>query len=365
MSNEVANLDRPLRGRTPASLLSALSHELRGPVGTILLWTDLLKQGGFDGAGTQKALGVIERGARALEQALEDLLDLAQMVGEGLKLERQPTDFPSLVDAAVDRCRASSLEKGVTLRGMLGGPWPLVWADGPRLHRAVASLLLHAVRATPRGRAVTLRVHAEGSGLSLRIVHGGTHPLADEPLDEILGGGPARGAGLGVAVARGLVELHGGSVHASREEEGGVIMVQVPCDVPADDDARSLEGARILLVEDVDEAREALRMMLERWGAVVCAVAGVDEALRRFPEFRPDLLISDIAMPGADGYELMRRVRALPATEGGTVPAAALTAFVSDADRRRALSAGYQEHLAKPVEPARLRRTLVALRRRS
>jgi CheY-like chemotaxis protein len=360
----VANLDGALHRWTPAALLSALSHELRGPVGTIVLGTELLKQGGFGGAGTQKALEVIERGAHSLEQALEDLFDLAQMVGEGLKLERQPIDLSYLLSTVVERCRHLAQEKGVVLRASPGGPWPLVRADVPRLGRALASLLEHAVKVTPPAGTVTLEVHGEGSGLRLRIAHGGTRPLSGDPLKELLGEGGARGAGLGVAMARVLVALHGGTVHSSPEGGDVVMLIQVPYEGPAGGSLLP-EGLRVLLVDDVDDAREALRLLLERWGAVVCAVASVPEALRQLPEFRPDVVVSDIDMPGADGYDLMRRLRALPPEQGGAVPAAALTAFASDEDRRRALAAGYQEHLAKPLEPERLRRVLGALGRRS
>jgi CheY-like chemotaxis protein len=363
--------DGPLIGPTPA-LFSELSHELRSPLSTIIIWTQLLKQQPLDAAERERGLAAIERGARELAMVAEDLLDLARLArGEPL-LDRQPFDLAAIVaDAVRQQCDLAEA-KGVSLSVERTVPCATT-ADGPRLGRAFRVLVGDALQRVSRGGAVGVRLMRSAGRARMRITlsRPGTttkarrawHPHA-EPARHTLE--PER---LALAVAVRLVGAHGGSVEFE-PRHGGAFLILLPLK-PADRPehggpgeprpAVRFDGARVLVVDDAIDVREVLRVLLEGWGAVVATADSVADALARLRDFRPHVLLSDLAMPGEDGYELIRQVRALPAGEGGDVRAAALTGLASDDDRRRAIAAGFQEHLRKPVDPPALRAKLAAL----
>jgi CheY-like chemotaxis protein len=363
--------DGPLIGSPPA-LFSELSHELRSPLSTIIIWTQLLKQQPLDPAERERGLAAIERGARALAMVAEDLLDLSRLArGEPL-LDRQPFDLAVIVADAVRQERDLAEAKGVSLNVERTMPCATT-ADGPRLGRALRALVGDALQRVSRGGAVAVRLVRSAGWARMRITLSkpGTttepreawHPRG-EPGRHMLE--PER---LALALAVRLVTAHGGCVELE-PRHGGAFRILLPLK-PVDHTERGapevgqsslrFDGTRVLVVDDAVDVREVLRVLLEGWGAVVATADSVGDALARLRDFRPEVLLSDLAMPGADGYDLIRQVRALPAGEGGDVRAAALTGLASEDDRRRAIAAGFQEHLLKPVDPPALRAKLAAL----
>jgi CheY-like chemotaxis protein len=357
-------------------LLPLLSHELRAPLATILLWTQLLREGGQDPAGAERALGMIERGVRSLEQVADDILDLSRIGAGGLTLDTSPTDLSELVSRALDQARPAAEQRGVELVYAAAGTPTIVTGDPPRLRRALARLLGLALKSTPRGGRVEVRLEQEGEHARVVISDTGIGfgpPPPGQPEDGGDRSRAQRSIELGLSLARHVVGLHGGRLEAGGRDEaqGGRLAITLPRGQPAasslgPDPAPGpgrLSGTRVLVVEDDDDSREALRIILEQWGAIVDTATSAGDALERLKAFRPHVLLSDLAMPGEDGYSLIRRVRALEAHEGGRTPAAALTAFARPDDRERALAAGYQRHVSKPLDPGDLFAVVAALAR--
>jgi len=356
--------------RVKDEFLATLSDELRTPLNAILGWTQLLRGGKLDQARVARALGAIERNAKLQVQLIEDLLDVSRLITGKLCLESTPVDLVTVVDAAVDSVRESAAAKGVALETQLDAPGPLA-GDGARLQQVVWNLLSNAIKFTPRNGRVTIRLERTGAEAELRVSDTG-RGIASEFLPHIFDcfrqadSSSTRihgGLGLGLAIVRHLVELHGGNVQAESAgvNEGATFTVRLPLSALAagdgasagsrPEDLPSLRGFSILVVDDALDARESLAMLLEECGARVTAVASAPEALEAFASARPDVLVSDLAMPGLDGYALVARLRALEADDARPVPALALSAYARTEDRERALAAGFQAHVAKPVEP--------------
>lgn len=368
--------------------LAMLSHELRAPLGSILIWTQLLRTGGLDEAATLRALGMIERSTETLEHFIEDLLDISRIIAGKLSLEVRPTDLGSVVDAAIEEAQPAADAKSIRLSAELDRDLPPTSGDHARLQQVVRNLLTNAIKFTPEGGSVQVQLdHVDGRA-RIRVTDTGVGIPRDylssvfERFRQIdsTSSRSHRGLGLGLAIVRHLVELHGGSVTADSPGQGlgstftvllplvSALVAPVPLEPapPSGDwtlDDRALDGIRVLLVDDEEDARESLRVLLERSGAVVLAVKSAAEALAGIEEFRPHVLLSDIAMPEEDGYRLIHKVRALDPVRGGATPAAALTAYASREDRRTALLAGYQDHVAKPPDPPRLIALLARLAR--
>ena len=367
--------------------LALLSHELRSPLGTILVWLGLLQEGALPPAERERALGIIERGARSLERIIEDLLHASRIAAGGLKLTPQLVDLRDVVRVAVDAASADAALKGVALTWS-SGKVP-IWAMGDpgRLQQAVANLLSNAIKFTPAEGRVEVRLDAIDQQARLRVTDSGEGmspgflPFAFERFrqQDSTSTRAHHGLGLGLYVVRHVIGHHGGLVSAESPGpgRGSTFTVMLPLAAHEGGEATSAgelrqdearlppAGLTVVLVDDEEDAREALRLILQQNGMVVTTAASAQEAFELVEGMPPDVLLSDIAMPGEDGLSLIRRVRMLPSDRGGQVPAAALSAYAGAEDHRKALLAGFQYHIPKPVDPVRLLAVIATLARKS
>ncbi len=369
--------------RAKDEFLATLSHELRTPLTPILGWTVMLRSGTLDPTSIRRGLEVIERNVRAQTQLIGDLLDVSRIITGKLRLEVSPIAVVPVVEAGVEAVRPSAEAKEIALGLELAAELPAIMGDPDRLQQVVWNLVSNAVKFTPQCGRIDVRLRKEGSCLSLSVTDDGKgiepeflpHVFerfrqADSTSTRAHGG-----LGLGLAIVRHLVELHGGSVQAESAGlgHGSTFTVRLPLTAPlegtprpkpaaepVDPDVR-LDGVRVMVVEDETDVRDFLRISLLQYGAEVTAFATTADALIAIEAERPDVLVSDIGMPGEDGYSFIRRVRALGPDRGGQVPAAALTAYVKGEDGQRVLSAGFQVHLPKPVQPADLASVVATL----
>ena len=363
--------------RTKDEFLATLSHELRSPLQPLLNWAYLLRSPNLDPASAERALDAIERSTKTLGQLIEDLLDVSRIVTGKLRLQARPVRLPGVVRAAMEAVEPAALGKSVTLEARIEADLPAVMGDPDRLQQVLWNLLSNGIKFTPKGGRVTVTVAGRNSEVTLTVADTGAgikreflpHVFERFRQAESSTNRAYGGLGLGLAIVRHLVELHGGSVavQSEGEGEGATFSVRLPVaavtrtaerapaavstDGPV---GQSLSGLRLLIVDDEADAREVMRFMLERGGAQVRTADSAAQALDAIREERPDLLISDIGMPVEDGYVLVRRLRAMEEGLGRRLPAIALTAYASEEDTRRALAAGFDAHLSKPVDPARL-----------
>ncbi len=369
--------------------LATLSHELRTPLSAILGWSQILRTRVPKEEELRKGLETIERNARVQTQLIEDLLDMSRITSGKVRLDVQPVMPAALLEAALETVRPSAEAKGVRLEAMLDPSAGPVSADPSRLQQVVWNLLTNAIKFTPRDGKVQVVLQRVESHLEISIADTG---VGIDP--RFLGhvferfrqadGSSTRqfgGLGLGLSIVKHLVELHGGTVSAASPGagEGSTFIVSLPLAVVHRGQAPSrqhpkaapsttpdfkpidLTGVTVLVVDDQVDARELVTRVLSDCGANVAAAGNAEEALALVESMRPDVLVSDIGMPDVDGYELLRRVRALGESRGGKVPAIALTAFARSEDRTRALHRGFQVHVAKPVEPAELIATVASV----
>jgi PAS domain S-box-containing protein len=368
--------------RAKDEFIATLSHELRTPLNSVLGWARLLRMGKLDTAGVTRAVQAIERGATTQAQIVDDLLDIARIVRGQLRLDVRPVDMAPVVEAAIDTVRPAAAARDIHVAAALEPKLPPVPGDPGRLQQIAWNLLTNAIKFTPAGGRVEVRLARRGDLVEL-AVHDTGAGIAPEFLPHVFerfrqaDSSTTRahgGLGLGLAIVRHLTEGHGGtvSVESAGPGLGSTFRVLLPVQQPrarvrdGDPSRRALRPApaaplpeafgslRVLVVDDDRDTLEVVRELLEVAGAEVVPAASVDEALDRLAGGRVDVLLSDIGMPGKDGYELIRAVRALPAERGGAIPAAALTAFTNEDHRHRALAAGYQMYLAKPIEPGEL-----------
>lgn len=374
--------------------LATISHELRTPLSAILGWTRMLRLGQLSPENSAKALDTIERNARAQAQLVDDLLDVSRIITGKLRMDVRPADPNTFIDAAVEAVRPAADAKGVHVQKVIDTSAISIPGDLVRLQQVVWNLLSNAIKFTPRGGHVQIRSERVNSNLEIIVSDTGQgipsnflpHVFdrfrqADQKTSRLHGG-----MGLGLAIVRHLVELHGGTVCANSEGEGkgATFTVMLPITpvyqvdasgsrvhpaasdlLPPDEITDRLDGLRILVVDDEADTRELLRQGLEYCGAKVKGAGSVAEALAALATEVPDILISDIGMPGWDGYELIRCVRELPASKGGKVAAIALTAYTRVEDRLHALRAGYDMHVPKPVELAELVAVAASVARRN
>ncbi|HUP37138.1 MAG TPA: GAF domain-containing protein [Candidatus Limnocylindria bacterium] len=362
--------------RTKDEFLATLSHELRSPLQPLLNWAYLLRSPNLDPASAERALDAIERSTKTLGQLIEDLLDVSRIVTGKLRLQARPVRLPPVVRAAMEAVESAALAKSVTLEARMEPDLPAVMGDPDRIQQVLWNLLSNGIKFTPKGGRVTVAVAGRDSEIVLTVADTGAgikreflpHVFERFRQAESSTNRAYGGLGLGLAIVRHLVELHGGSVAVQSEGEGQGATFSVrlpvaairtaeraPAAVSTDGPVgQSLSGLRLLIVDDEADAREVMRFMLERGGAQVRIADSAAQALDAIREERPDLLISDIGMPVEDGYVLVRRLRAMEAGLGRRLPAIALTAYASEEDTRRALAAGFDSHLSKPVDPARL-----------
>ncbi len=354
--------------RTKDVFLATLSHELRVPLHTITLQSDLLMTGAPGAAKARRVATAISLAARAQEQIMSDLLDVSAILAGKMQLERQPVDMPAVIGAAVSGARASAAARQIRLRTSLDRSAGLVVGDPTRLQQVVANLLGNAIKFTPPGGQVAVTLSRSAGGVQVQVSDTG-QGIAPEVLPRVFdryvqGEDPSSagygGLGLGLTIVRDLVGLHRGSVRArsAGPGQGATFTVELPVmgaraspgpPPPAPRSPGDLRGIRVLIVEDVPSSRDVISDILRFRAAEVRAVASAAEVMDALADFRPDVMLCDVAMPGEDGYSLMRRVRALDPDQGGRIPAVALTALATKRDRRRALTAGFHMHMTKPT----------------
>jgi PAS domain S-box-containing protein len=369
--------------RTKDEFLATVSHELRTPLTAVLGWARILRSGGIDNATAQRALETIERNAKSQAQLVEDLLDVSRIITGKLRLEVRPVELKSVIDLSIEAIRPAAEARGVRLQVVqdpMAGP---ISGDPDRLQQIVWNLLSNAVKFTPRDGRVQVRLERVRSHVEITVSDTGAGiepeflPFVFERFRQADGTTTRQygGLGLGLAIVRHLVELHGGQVHAASPGEnlGSTFTVELPLmAVQAEssgqenaahpsaesfvefDTERMLDGLSVLVVDDEEDARELISTILEQRGAKVMTVPSAVAALEALPRLQPDVIISDIEMPHEDGYTLIKKIREFDAKDGGRTPAAALTAYARTEDRMRALLAGFQIHLPKPIEPAEL-----------
>lgn len=377
--------------RLKDEFLSTVSHELRTPLNAILGWSQLLRTTQLDDARRHRALETIERNARSQAQLIDDLLDISRIISGKICLNVQAVDLSPVIESAIETVRPAADAKMIRLQSVLDPAAGPVLGDTERLQQIVWNLLSNAVKFTPKGRRVQVCLQRVNSHVEIIVADNGQgisaeflpHVFerfrqADNSITRSFGG-----LGLGLAIVRQLVELHGGTVHAESlgEGQGATFTVKLPLMSvgPAAiepervhpvvggsvsfDCSFQLDGLRILIVDDDPDIRDLLAYTLEVCGAEVIAVASAKEAISTLTQSSPPLniLISDIGMPDEDGYSLLRRVRALEPEDRSRIPAIALTAYARTQDRTAALLAGFQSHIAKPVEPAELIAAIVNL----
>ncbi|MBI4782066.1 MAG: response regulator [Oscillatoriophycideae cyanobacterium NC_groundwater_1537_Pr4_S-0.65um_50_18] len=369
--------------RIKDEFLAVLSHELRTPLNPILGWTRLLQNGSLDSEKTAFALETIERNAKLQAQLIEDLLDISGILQGKLSLKVGVVDLATTIEAARETVRLAAEAKSIALHTDLEPVVCHIVGDANRLQQVVWNLLSNAVKFTPaQGEVhVTLEYGATEAQIIVKDTGKGISPdflpfvfdtfrQADGTTTRKFGG-----LGLGLAIVRQIVELHGGSVFAESlgEGTGATFTVRLPLQAairPTSPNPQhsellpeslTLHNVQILVVDDEQDTRELLTFLLEHQGASVTAVASAAEALASLRQLRPDLLLSDIGMPDMDGYELMQQLRALQPEQGGDIPAIALTAYVGEHDQQQSLKAGFQRHIAKPVQPDVLVKAIASL----
>jgi PAS domain S-box-containing protein len=382
-SERAARSDAERANRLKDEFLSTLSHELRTPLNAILGYAQLLQMSNDNSEQIQEGLAVIERNGKVQARIIEDLLDMSRIISGKVRLDVQPVRLAAVIEAALETVRPSADAKEIRLQILLDSQAGPVLGDFARLQQVLWNLLSNAVKFTPKGGRVQVSLERVNSHLEINVRDSGIG-IKPEFLPYVFDrfrqadGTTARthgGLGLGLAIAKHLTELHGGTirVRSPGETQGATFTIALPLQVVHDDGGNevrihpeapsheriecaslSLLGLRILAVDDEPDARELVKRVLEECDATVRTAGSVDEAIAVFKSWRPDVLVSDLGMPGRDGYELMRSIRALSDAEGGKVQAAALTAYARSEDRTRAMLAGYQTHVAKPVDPTEL-----------
>ena len=369
--------------RIKDEFLATVSHELRTPLTAMLGWSRLLSQGRLDTDASKRAIEVIERNAIAQSQIVNDLLEMSRVITGKMRLELIPIDLAPVLQSAIETLRPTAQAKGITLQASIPSLSVQVRSDPDRMQQIMWNLLSNAIRFTPPNGKVEVGLKQVGSNVEIVVQDTGIgidpeflpyvfdrFKQADSSITRKYGG-----LGLGLAIARSLVELHGGEITAesSGEGMGTTFVIKLPIaeveNVETEQDLSlphvralrstddheertlSLAGLRVLVVDDETDALDLMSVVLEQYGAEVQTASSAGIALVMLPQWRPNVLVSDIGMPGEDGYVFIRKVRSLAPEQGGLTPAAALTAYARMEDKTRALAAGYQIHVAKPVDP--------------
>jgi hypothetical protein len=384
--------------RMKDEFLATLSHELRTPLNAILGWSQILAGGVQDEADLAEGLRTIERNARAQTQIIEDLLDMSRIISGKVRLDVQRVDLGELVRLAVETAKPSAEAKSVRLQAVLDPHAGLVSGDPNRLQQVLWNLLSNALKFTPKGGRVQVLLERVNSHVEVSIIDTG-EGIAAEFLPHVFNRFQQAdatttrkhgGLGLGLSIVKQLVELHGGTVrvHSPGIGHGAAFTVTLPLiavhpepgraverrhpsastssfPVSYADSSTQLAGVKVLVVDDEPDARSLVKRLLEDCQAQVTTAGSAAEAVDYMHVERPHVLVSDVGMPGEDGYSLIGKVRALRPESGGRVPAIALTAYARAEDRVRAIKAGFDMHLAKPIQPAELIAMVASLAERS
>ena len=368
-----ARAEAEAANRVKDEFLAVLSHELRSPLNPIVGWSTLLRSRKLDEKTTDRALEIIERSAKVQAQLIEDLLDISRILQGKLSLNVCPVDLASTIQAAMETVRLPAQAKSIQLQTMFEPDVGQVLGDAARLQQVIWNLLSNAVKFTQVGGRVDIRLARVGSQAQITVSDTGKgippaflpHVFdyfrqADATITRTFGG-----LGLGLAIVRQLVELHGGTVQADSPgvDRGAIFTVKLPLmptqpktdqDREPSEQSLDLNGVKVLVVDDDESTREFVAFLLEMHGASVTSVASAGEALVALTQSKPDVLLSDIGMPEIDGYMLMRQIRTLPPEQGGQIPAIALSAYAGEINYQQALRAGFQSHVSKPVDPITL-----------
>lgn len=370
--------------RVKDEFLATISHEIRTPLTAILGWAQMLKVLDLPDPKVRKGVDIIERNAMAQTRIVEDILDVSRIITGKLRIEARPVSLRTAVEGALEVVRPGAEAKGIAIDVQIDPAVGPLLGDQDRLQQVIWNLLSNAVKFTPRGGRITAAVRGSAGQVEVAVSDTGKG-IATDFLPFVFDrftqaeGGPSRrhaGLGLGLAIVRHLVELHGGTVHAASQGEGSgatfSVRLPVRASVPAREDALvtppsldeappasaaadALAGVRVLVVDDETDARELVRLMLERAGATTYGAASADEAFAALSVFQPNVLVSDIGMPGEDGYSLITRIRLLgPDDPRSELPAVALSAYARLDDHKKALVTGFQAHVSKPVSQPEL-----------
>jgi PAS domain S-box-containing protein len=369
--------------------LATLSHELRTPLNSILGWTHILRKDPSNAERLKLGIEIIEKNAKAQAQMIGDLLDMSRILSGKVRIEAKPTDLAQVISSAIETIAPTAQSKGIDIHFHADAGLGIVHVDPHRLHQVLLNLLSNAVRFSKANASIDVTVIPSDTEVSISVRdYGGG--IAAEFLPHVFDrfrqadSSTTRrhgGLGLGLSIVKHLVELHGGHVHAESAGtgHGATFTITLPRSVasltrsaiegtpstvmaqPESKTHRTLEGVRVLAVDDEQDTRDLLKVLLEDEGAAVTTAASAKGAFASICETPPDLVISDISMPDEDGYEFMQKLRVFEADQGGLIPAIALTALARPEDRDQALAAGFQAHLAKPLNPAALVQTVVEL----
>ena len=377
---QAARAEAERANRVKDEFLAIVSHELRSPLNPILGWSTLLQTKKLDQAKTTQALSTIERNAKLQAELIEDLLDISRILRGKLSLNIRPVDLASTIQGAMETVRLAAQAKSIQIYIVLEPDIGLVSGDSSRLQQVFWNLLSNAIKFTLQGGRVDIRLERLDSVAQITVsdTGKGIHPdflphvfdyfrQEDSATTRKFGG-----LGLGLAIVRHLVELHGGIVQVESPGEGHgatftVRLPLMPTSAQINEDNKlsepflDLTGIQVLVVDDDADTREFVAFLIEQYGASVTTVTSAGEALFALTRSQPDVLLSDIGMPEVDGYMLMRQVRALPPEQGGQIPAIALTAYAGEIDHQQAMSAGFQQHIPKPVDPANLVKAIADL----
>ncbi|MGC1307048.1 MAG: ATP-binding protein [Phormidesmis sp.] len=367
--------------RVKDEFLAVISHELRTPLNPILGWASLLRRSDLGNDRQERALEAIERNAKAQAQLINDLLDVSRILRGQLSLNHQALDPTPLIQAAIETAQLAADAKEITIQTQFEPNAGKVAADPSRLQQIIWNLLANAVKFTPAGGEVTVSLVPAGNHLQIAVSDNGKGIHADFlpfVFDRFYQEDTATtrrfgGLGLGLAIVRYLSELHGGTVQVTSagENQGSTFTVSLPVTARLSSAASSpltsqhrpsnLSGLHILVVDEDDSSLELLTFLLGHSGATVTAKSSGLKAIATLSEGLPDIIISAIAMPEMDGYKLMQQMKAVSESQGKEIPAIALTAYASELNHKKAISAGFKRHIAKPIEPDNLLKTVISL----
>jgi signal transduction histidine kinase/ActR/RegA family two-component response regulator len=381
-SERAARSEAERASRIKDDFMATLSHELRSPLAAMLGWCAIARKGPL-AEDVARAIDTIERNARVQTRLVDDLLDATRMQAGSLELDLAPIALDGPVLAAIEGVKPAAEEKKLQLRYTCTTPPPVVMGDSRRLQQIASNLLVNAVKFTPEGKAIQVALTSTGEHAQLTVSDEGIgidpafKPHLFQRFRQADSGNARRhgGVGLGLSIVSSLVQLHHGDVHADSDGPGAgaTFVVRLPVSrtaaavtqqvqtSDAADPRTLLDGIRVIVVDDEPDVRAAVVGLIERAGATVRALESGSTIDVTIANFRPDVLVLDIGMPGEDGYALLRRIRRLPGAQGGDIPAISLTAHARDEDRRHAIDRGFQAHLAKPVNIAQLLATISRL----